>query len=345
MASKRRLARSALVARLALGGALVMTLASPARPAYAEPNATEKDTARQLMADGRTKRDSKDLKGALKSFEAADAIMRVPSTGWEVARTQEMLGLWIEARDNALRVLRIPEARGEPPAFQDARTKAQALFDNLETRIPVVSVTVKGAPEGATLTVTINAISLPGAALAAPIRLNPGHHVISVKTDAAAGSQEIDVVEKDKKDITITLAPTSTAPPPTPTETETPPEAPPPPPPEPKHTMRTVAFVGFGVGGVGLIAGVVTGVLTLSAKSSALNGCRDNRCPPSTFSDLDTASTMSTISTVSFIVAGIGAGVGITALVIGDKPAAPAPTGARITPWIGLGSAGVRGSF
>jgi hypothetical protein len=219
------------------------------------------------------------------------------------------------------------------------------LFDSLETRIPVVTVTVKGAPDGATLMVTVNAISLPGAALAAPIRLNPGHHVISVKTDAAAGTAEVDVAEKDKKEVTVTLVATAVEPPP-PTTTDTPTDTPPPPPPEQKHTMRTVAFIGFGVGGAGLIAGVITGILTLSAKSSAVNGCRDNKCPPSTFSDLDNASTMSTISTVSFIVAGIGAGVGVTALLIGDKPAAPTPTGGvRVTPWIGLGSAGVRGSF
>jgi len=340
-----------MASRRILGAAIGALLLTFAASAYAEPTATEKDTARGLMADGRQKRDKNDLKGALKSFQAADDIMRVPSTGWEVAKTQEMLGLLVEARDTALRVLRIPEAKGEPPAFVDARSKAQSLVDALDTRIPVVQVTVKGAAEGATLAVTLDQITLPGAALAAPIKVNPGHHVIVVKTDAASGQQEFDVAEKDKKDLTVTLEATS-APPPPPTQTEAPPEPPPPPPPEPKKTMRTVMWIGFGVGGAGLVAGAITGFLTLSAKSSALNGCRDNRCPPSTFSDLDTASTMSTISTIGFIVAGVGAGVGVTALLIGDKPAATPPpaetppaTGVRVTPWIGLGSAGVRGSF
>ncbi len=343
MASKRsRFARP-----LGVALAAIMTMLSAS--ALAEPTATEKDTARNLMADGRKKRDANDLKGALKNFEAADAIMNVPSTGWEVARTQELLGLWVEARDTALRVGRVPETPREPPAFQEARTKAMALVEALDAKIPTLAITVKGAADGATITVTVNESKIPGAALAAPIKVNPGHHVIIAKTETATGTQEIDVLEREKKDVTITLTPipgSTTAVTPS---TETPPETPPAPPPEQKHTMRTVAWIGFGVGGAGLVAGTITGLLTMSAKSSALNGCRDNRCPPSTFSDLDKASSMATISTVSFVIAGLGAGVGVVALVIGDKPAAPAPavgsSRTTITPWIGLGSAGVRGSF
>jgi hypothetical protein len=341
MASSR--ARRSRFLAIALG-ALMTTLSASA---LAEPTATEKDTARGLMADGRTKRDANDLKGALKSFIAADAIMQVPSTGWEVARTQEMLGLWVEARDTALRVGRIPDQPHEPPAFQEARTKAMALVDALDAKIPLLMITVKGAAEGAKLTVSIdNSATIPGAALAAPIKVNPGHHVIIAKTETASGTQEIDVLEKEKKDVAVELKPVTDATP-TPTPTDTPTDTPPAPPPETKHTMRTVAFVGFGVAGAGLIAGTVTGFLTLSAKSSALDGCRDNRCPPSAFSDLDRASTMATISTVSFIVAGVGAGVGVVALIIGDKPKEPpaATSGMRVTPWIGVGSAGVHGSF
>jgi hypothetical protein len=328
-------------------GSLVLALSATV---HAEPTATEKETARGLMADGRDKRDKNDLKGALKSFEAADSLMHVPSTGWEVARAQEQLGLLVEARDTALRVARIPQAPNEPGAFKEARDKATALGDSLEARIPAVRITVKGAAEGATMTVAIDTITVPSAALATPFKLNPGHHVVSAKTDTAGGKQEIDLAEKETKDVAIVLTAGAPA---TPDTAESPfandanpPETPPAEIAPQSHKMRTLAFIGFGVAGAGVIAGTITGLLSMSSTSSAQNGCRNNLCPPSTYSDLDSAHLMATVSTVSFIVAGVGAGVGIVALIVGDKPAERAPTtGTKVTPWIGLGSAGVRGSF
>lgn len=51
-----------------------------------------------------------------------------------------------------------------------------------------------------------------------------------------------------------------------------------------------------------------------------------------------------TISTVSFIAAGVGAGVALTGFFVLRPHAAPS-TSATLNPWIGLGSAGVYGSF
>ena len=77
-------------------------------------------------------------------------------------------------------------------------------------------------------------------------------------------------------------------------------------------------------------------------------------CNPSEDSDLSSGKTMATISTVSFIVAGVGAAIGVTGFFVGGgsapaaKPAdAPAPdqSALRVVPWIGLGSAGVNGTF
>jgi hypothetical protein len=79
--------------------------------ALAEPTAAERETARGLMTQGRSQRDAKDYRAALQSFQAADAIMRVPTTGYEVAKTLELMGQLVEARDTLVRTLRIPSSR------------------------------------------------------------------------------------------------------------------------------------------------------------------------------------------------------------------------------------------
>ncbi len=90
---------------------------------------------------------SGDVKGALKSFQAADTIMRVPTTGFELAKTQAA-GLLVEARDTALRVTRMPVQPGEAAPFAEARSNSQQLSDELAERIPTLKIKVTGAADG-----------------------------------------------------------------------------------------------------------------------------------------------------------------------------------------------------
>ncbi len=108
---------------------------------------------------------------------------------------------------------------------------------------------------------------------------------------------------------------------------------------------------GFGVAGVSVVLGSITGALSLSKTSSikASSACDGSVCNPSEDADLNSAKTMATVSTVSFVVAGVGAVVGIVGLFTGGS-SAPAPKpdqGARlrVEPMVGLGSLGLRGQF
>jgi hypothetical protein len=110
-------------------------------------------------------------------------------------------------------------------------------------------------------------------------------------------------------------------------------------------------YIGFGVGGAGLLVGAVTGVLSLSKAGNLSTSCPHNSCPPGDPQDsLDSAKTTATISTIGFIVGAVGVGVGVAALVLGGssgsaeiKAKAKAPV--RIQPQIGLGRVGVIGEF
>jgi hypothetical protein len=343
------LSRALVVA--ALSGAFVGT-ASVAFAQTHEPTAEEKETARTLMKDARQKRASGNLISALASFQAADAIMHVPTTGYEVARAQADLGQLVQARDTILRVLRIPEQAGDTIPFQEARENARGLDADLEARIPYLTIHVTGVPAGATPAVTVDGVAVPAVALVAAQRVNPGHHVVVAKANGGSGKGEVDLKEQDKKEVSVVITGASATPVTTPGETpdasgaaSTSPDTTTPP-----KRNRTLTWIAFGVAGVGAVAGTVTGILTLSAKSSAQSGCTpDNRCPPSTYSDIDAANRWATISTVSFIVAGVGAVVGIGTLVFGGKSTTTTTTaGARhltATPYVGLGSAGLLGEF
>ena len=96
------------------------------------------------MSEGRADREKGDQNAALKAFAAADAIMHVPTTGLELARTQAALGQLIEAHETALRVMHNAEKPNEPTPFRAARDGARALSDELEKRIPSLTVVRPG---------------------------------------------------------------------------------------------------------------------------------------------------------------------------------------------------------
>lgn len=320
--------------------AAILALALFALPAVAlaDPTPQEKELARGLMQKGRDARQAHDNKLALESFKAADDIMHVPTTGFELARSQADLGQLVEAHETLLRVMRIPERPDDSQGFKDARGYAKVLDDELLQRIPQIKIAIEG---GNVTSVTVDGVALPAGAGLVPYRVNPGHHLIVAKGAAAEGRGEIDVAERETKSITVKLVATAAPP-------EPPLEPNPKPPPvaidvTPKTPApRTLTWIGFGVAGAGVLAGSITGIMSMSKKSDLESACNGTRCPPSANDTLSSANTLATISTVSFIVAGVGAGVGVVSLFLA-KP--PPPNAARVEPWIGAGAAGVRGSF
>jgi len=325
---------------------------STAHTAHATPSAGDRETARSLVEEGKQKRDKNDLQGALEAFRAADAIMHVPTTGMLVARTQVQLGLLVDARDTAVRVARLVPAPDDPPPFTQARKEAEQLADELAPRIPTLKVTLQGVQaDGTRARVTIDEAPVAVAALVAPRKMNPGHHVVVAKLGGQDRQQEVDLAERDAKEVTLDLTGLEAV-------AEGGEEGGQPggagaggvePPGEKERTKTSpLVYAGFGVGAVGLVVGSVAGILTLSKKDTASQKCQDFKCPPAAYDDLDAANGMATISTVGFVVAGIGATVGVIGLIVGGgkaAPKSPAASAASVTPWIGPGSAGLRGAF
>jgi hypothetical protein len=311
-----------------------------ATPARAQSSA-DKETARTLFEEGKTKRDRGDAAGALASFRAADAIMNVPTTKLAVARAHAALGQLTEAREAALAVALIPAAPNEPAPFVDARGAAAKLSTELSDRIPSVAIVVEGAPKDEETIVTVDGAVVPKEAWGFPRRLNPGKHTIVAKVRGREVKNEVSLNEKQMQSVTLDVTSIAAAAPAA--DAAARPEAQP-----AKGPLSPLVWGGLGVAAVGVGLGTITGVVSMNNASELDVQCRDGRCPPGAHGSLDAAQTWATVSTVSFIVAGLGAGVATVGFFMGRKApseAAPGSSTAAVTPVIGLGTAGIAGRF
>jgi hypothetical protein len=322
---------------------VAMTFAATASsPAWADPSLSDRETARSLMDDGDAKRDKGDFKAALKSYEAADAIMHVPTTGLEVARVQAQLGMLLEARETLGRVGRLPPKPGEPAAFTAARKTAEGLMAEVGARIPSVTVLVTNAEPGQPTVIVFDNEVVPPAAAQAPRKVNPGRHTVVARSGPLEKKQEIDVAERDSKTVTIDLKPVAARVDPTEAPSSRAGASPLP---------KILIYGGFGLGAVGIGVGSVTGLLSFSQVSDVKKDCPNDVCPASRQGDLDSAKSLGTISTIAFIAGGVGVGAGIIGLVLNSKESstegAPPGASAKVTvrPDVGPTWMGLHGSF
>jgi len=302
---------------------VVMTMAlvclAPSVAHAQQPSLADRESARSLMDEGDKKRDSQDMKGALKAYEQADAIMKVPTTGLEVARTQVALGQLLEARETLARVLRLPSKSNEPAPFVAARKAADQMNNDLAARIPAIQINLQNQEPGQSPTITVDNEPIPAAAASAPRKVNPGAHTVMVKLGTYEKKQEVTLVERDTKQVTFDLK-------------EKPPEAVKPvvtqEPDKTTHvsaTPKVMMYGGFALGAVGIGVGAVTGIMSLTKTNDLKPECKPN-CPPDKQDEIDSAQLLGNISTVAFIVGGVGVAVGIIGVVMSgsDKKEPPA---------------------
>lgn len=314
-----------------LGLSLVLLGGGPSALA-AEPSAADKETARALMEQGHGAYDAGHYPEALAPFERAHAIMQLPTTGLWLARTREKLGSWVEARDLALAVARLPVVAREPDAFAKARRDAETLAAELGPRIPTLEVRIGGVPEGTEVNVFIDGAAVHRASVGVPRKVNPGLRVVTAEAPGfTPGRVEVRVAEGRAEVAQLTLSAA--------TDRAAGAEAP------DAGGAPTLAYVGFVVGAAGLAAGAVTGSLALSRASDARDFCTGNRCAARAVDDIETSNTFADVSTVSFGVGAAGAVFGALVWALDDGEPATEVSAAPLEAAVGLGTFHLRGSF
>lgn len=110
----------------------------------------------------------------------------------------------------------------------------------------------------------------------------------------------------------------------------------------PKERSMLGPAIAFGAGGAGLVVGVIAGAITGAQMESVKKTCGPQLdCPESFRGQVDDARITSRVATVGFVLAGVGAAVGVTLLLIPTKRATPSGTALVVGPTY----VGVKGAF
>jgi PEGA domain len=319
--------------------ALVLSLTLAAGTAAADPSAADRATARTLAQEGQQALDAKKFSVAADKFTRADSLVHAPTLLIGLARAQLGLGKLVEAQESFNRIIREGIAPGSPRSWTKSLDDATKEVDAITTRLPWVTITVLGPtnPE-----VVIDSTPVPSASLGVKRPVNPGSHTVKASAEGFLPAEKT-MVFSEGQSISVGLeleqAPVDAVSPVAALVTTS--EAPR----SSGNGRKTAGFVALGVGGAGLIVGGVTGFLALGKHSKLADVCPDGFCDPDTQgAALNSYHTMGTIATVGFIVGGVGIATGTILLVTAPKESQSANR-ATWSPFIGVGSAGVRGSF
>jgi hypothetical protein len=345
--SKRALAGK----RAAWGLVLACALIGPVRTAHAGVD-EERAAARALAQQGSEAFTAKRFSDAVDLFQRAESLIHSPVHLLYLARANAELGHLVKAQEAYIRINRETLAADAPPAFQKAVEQASAELETLRPRIASATVTITGA--GATSPqLFVDEQPVAAVLVGVPIPLDPGTHHFVAKaegmTDAVA---ELTMAEGHQGKVELTLTPGPAAPPGAETGTTQPPPAH-----EPSNTgtiMRYSAYGSFALGAIGLGLGTVF-ILDSGKKSDdaseRFKTCRAlaGGCPTSEQSEIsaidDEAASSKGIAVTGFVVGGLGVAAGVTLLLLAPSDDETASTKPQFRPWIGLGSAGVSGTF
>lgn len=332
--------------------AVAAMVAGASTSARAQSDAEDRATARALAQQGSDALDARDYAKAEDAFRRADALFHAPTLVLGLARAQAAEGKFVEAWENYNRI--ILENVTTTPVFAKVLDDAKREIGTVEGRRSRATVTVVG---GSSPRVTLDDSPLKSAALGVPVFVNPGTHTIQATADGFNSvARTFSVAEGKSETVALTLEPAagSALPPAASPGTGPAPGATPAPaaalstPPAAEgaadHPSRAPAAVAFAVGGAGLAAGIVAGVLAIGDHSHLKTECPNGTCSGSgPESDLSAYHTVGLVSTVGFIVAGVGVGVGTTLWIFESKSASR--SSAWAAPYVGIGSVGAVGRF
>ncbi len=322
----------------------------PRRAHAAEPTSADRTTARALALEGYEALRDKEYAKAADRFTRANGLVHAPTLLRDLARAQVGLGRLVDAHETYNLILREGVADKAPAPWVQALEDAKTELAAITPRLPWITITVSGPAHPR---VTIDGVPIGETSLGVKRPADPGRHEIRA---LAAGYYTAKKTIFLKEGETVNVA----------FELE---DAPPDAAPKNEEESGTVSVAtvtdpawrkpvtigAFAVGGAGIVLGSVTGILAMSKHNRLAADCRNGECGPEQKADYDSYHTLGMLSTIGFVAGGVGAATGVVLLLVKPqvlvKQEAPGDQArssrSRVTwsPFVGVGSAGVEGTF
>lgn len=270
-------------------------------------------------------------RAALATFERANERHAAPTLELYMARCNDQLGELLAARRLYRSVVSRPVPADASRPFHNARRDAVRELAVLLKRIPRIAVKVAAETQ-----IRLDGVLVPSQQLHA-VDVDPGKHLLVAVAPGRAPMKKAIVVE-EAAELTVTFSlddhhPDVAEPVVSDGQSD-----------ERRGGSIAPALVAYGIGGLGLGVGIVTGVMAVVQTNDLETRCDATlHCPRALQSEADATRAIATVSTVGFVMAGVGAAAG-TALLIW-RPFGVGGDGDHLEARAGLGAISLRGTF
>jgi hypothetical protein len=325
-----------------------LTAALGLLPVRAQAQSASKQAAAQsLFEDARKLMNKGDFANACPKFADSQRIDPAPGTEFNLANCYEKAGQTASAWATFKSAAASYRAHNRTDWEQKARERAAAI----EPKLSRLTIVVPQEANVSGLEVRRDGSVIGSSEYGSAIPVDPGDHAVeasapgkkpfkaSAKVAPGPGESKVTVGPFENEPQATTAPPTTT---PKPGAGTTGPTTAPVEVSTKSSGQKTAGYVVLGVGAVGLAVGAVTGVMAMSKNKSSTDQCpNDGACSSKDAVDANSsAKSLGTISTVGFIVGGVGVAAG--AILLLTAPTNPPRTGrVRFVPTAGPGGGGL----
>lgn len=337
-------------------------------------SAQSKKVARDLATEGIELHKQGHHAEAVEKLDRAYQLLDAPTIALWKARALVQLGKLVSAYEQYQIVRRTQLDDSSPDAYREAVDQAASEQEALDSRIPRLTIEIEDAEPGS-VRVSLDGQPLEAALIGLPTPVDPGErHVVAIRGQQRA-EQVVTLSEGEQKKIALRFESAATGSLPAGAAATGTPAGPAATTPGPfpaarapsspvatasmapssstadsgasdaGRTQRIVGWTAIGAGVAGVGVGILGHVLGQGKQGDIEDTglCEGTRCPSALKGDINQLDTMRALSIAGFAVGGVGLAVGGTLLFLSSRSSKE--QSAYVQPWIGLGSAGVRGRF